>query len=67
MCMFCAAMPTVVTMGVVANARQRTAEREAQARGVAVRRPRVRPAPITAGVMVLLLIGSVVYHTRVLV
>jgi hypothetical protein len=60
--MFCAAIPTAAAIGSAANGKQLEAKRQAEAAGV--ERPRTRPIPqITAGVMFLLLIGSVTYHT----
>lgn len=62
MCMFCAAMPVAAATGVRLNGKQDAARREAEAAGV----ENPSTAPImryTAGVLVLLLIGSVTYHT----
>ncbi len=64
MCMFCAAIPTVTTMGVVVNSRQRTAEKAAQAEGKPLPKRRIATGPVTAGVVTLLVIGSIVYHTH---
>ena len=62
MCMFCAAIPVAATTGVTLNSKQLAAKRQAEAAGV--EKPETKPImQITAGVLVLLLIGSVTYHT----
>jgi hypothetical protein len=64
MCMFCAAIPTAATLGVVVSSKQRTADKAAQTEGQPRPRRRLATGPITAGVVGLLLVGSVVYHTH---
>jgi hypothetical protein len=60
--MFCAAIPVAATTGVVINNKQLQARREAQAAGV--EDPKLKPVMVvTAGVIFLLLAGSVTYHT----
>ncbi len=62
MCMFCAAIPVAATTGVVLNGKQLEAKRQVEAAGV--EKPEVKPImQITAGVIVLLFIGSATYHT----
>ncbi len=62
MCMFCAAIPVAATTGVALNGKQLQAKQQARAAGV--ENPQIKPVmQITAGVVVLLLIGSVTYHT----
>ena len=62
MCMFCAAIPVAASTGVALNGKQLQAKRQAQAAGVD--KPETKPVmQVTAGVIVLLLIGSVTYHT----
>ena len=62
MCMFCAAIPLAATTGVTLNSRQLKEKREAEAAGV--EEPKIKPImTITAGVVVLLFVGSVTYHT----
>ncbi|MGE5072509.1 MAG: hypothetical protein ACM3MF_03700 [Anaerolineae bacterium] len=62
MCMFCAAIPVAATTGVALNNKQLQARREAQAAGV--EDPKLKPVMVvTAGVIFLLLAGSVTYHT----
>ena len=62
MCMFCAAVPVAAATGASLNSKQLRASREAQAAGV--ENPELKPIMhITAGVIILLLIGSVTYHT----
>jgi hypothetical protein len=61
MCMFCAAIPVAATTGVALNGRQLEAKKQAQSAGV--EKPLTKPImPITAGVVVVLMIGSVTYH-----
>jgi hypothetical protein len=61
MCMFCAAIPVAATTGVALNGKQLEAKRQAQSAGV--EKPQTKPImPITAGVIVVLMIGSVTYH-----
>ncbi len=62
MCVFCAAIPVAATTGVALNGKQLQARREAEASGA--EKPELKPVmQITAGVVFLLLIGSVTYHT----
>lgn len=62
MCMFCAAMPVAASTGVVLNGKQLEAKRQAQNAGV--ENPETKPImQVTAGIIVLLFIGSVTYHT----
>jgi hypothetical protein len=62
MCMFCAAIPLAATTGVTLNGKQIQAKRIAQ--GAGVENPETKPVMlITAGVIVLLMIGSATYHT----
>jgi hypothetical protein len=58
MCMFCAAVPVAGAVGAKLNADQKrkTAQGESQ--------PEKPIAAITSGVIILLVIGSVVYHTH---
>lgn len=62
MCMFCAAIPVAAASGVTLNSHQLKAKRQAEATGVET--PHTKPVmQVTAGVVVVLLIGSVTYHT----
>jgi hypothetical protein len=62
MCMFCAAIPAATAAGAALNNKQNEAKKQAEAAGV--EDPRTKPImKITAGVVVLLLIGSITYHT----
>ncbi|HMK07918.1 MAG TPA: hypothetical protein VK449_02705 [Anaerolineales bacterium] len=62
MCVFCAAIPTTLTLGSVAEARQREAQRLGAAQ--ASPRPKRIPALALAGLAAAgLLAGSVLYHT----
>jgi hypothetical protein len=62
MCMFCAAIPTAAAVGANLNSRQKAARGKATAKGIQL--PAEKPiAKMTMGVIVLLAVGSVVYHT----
>ncbi len=62
MCVFCAAIPVAATTGIHLNGKQLQAKQQAQTAGVD--EPPAKPIiKITAGVVFLLLIGSVTYHT----
>lgn len=62
MCMFCAAIPVAAATGVTLNGKQLEAKRKAVAIGE--EKPKTKPVmQVTAGVVVLLLMGSVTYHT----
>ena len=62
MCVFCAAIPVATAAGAAINNKQSQAKKQVEAAGVV--NPDTKPiAQITAGVVVLLLIGSVTYHT----
>ena len=62
MCVFCAAIPVATAAGASFNNKQNQAKKQAEAAGV--EDPKTKPiARITTGVIVLLLIGSVIYHT----
>ena len=62
MCMFCAVIPLAATAGGTLNSKQLEAKRQAEADGR--EKPPTKPVmQVTAGVMVLLLLGSATYHT----
>lgn len=62
MCMFCAAIPVAAASGATLNNKQIVAKKQAEAAGI--EKPETKPImPITAGVVLLLLIGSITYHT----
>lgn len=73
MCMFCAAIPVAAATGMQLNSRQLQARRAFNAARAPVASadeitnvelPRLKPImPITGGVIALLLVGSVTYHT----
>jgi hypothetical protein len=62
MCVFCAAIPATAAVGAKLNAEQQAESRESQLAGDHLSEKPVKA--ITAGVIVLLAIGSVVYHTH---
>ncbi len=59
MCMFCAAVPTVGALGAKLHADQKKKLESGEAK---TEKP---IAALTGGVIVLLVVGSVVYHTTV--
>ncbi len=62
MCIFCAAIPVAAAAGITLNGKQLKAKHQTQEAGV--EKPETKPVmAVTAGVVVLLLIGSVTYHT----
>ena len=62
MCVFCAAIPVAATTGITLNGKQIEAKKRAELSGAD--KPASRPImQITAGVVVVLMIGSVTYHT----
>ena len=62
MCVFCAAIPVAAATGVALNNKQLHARQQAEAAGA--QGPQPRPImKITGGIVFLLLIGSVTYHT----
>ena len=62
MCIFCGAIPVAAATGVSLNARQLKIQRKADQDRLA--QPPARPiAQATAGIVVLLMLGSVLYHS----
>ena len=62
MCMFCAAIPVAATTGITLNGKQIEAKKKAESAGA--EKPIPKPImQITAGVVIVLMIGSVTYHT----
>lgn len=62
MCVFCAAIPVAAATGAALNNKQNEAKKQAEAAGV--ENPKTKPiGKITASVVILLLMGSVTYHT----
>jgi hypothetical protein len=60
--MFCAAIPVVATTGITFNGKQIEAKKKAESAGT--EKPSTKPImQITAGVVIVLMIGSVTYHT----
>lgn len=64
MCMFCAAIPAVLAVGVNAQARQNRSEKEAEVRGEEPSSPKVPPKAATAVVVAGLAVASIIYHTQ---
>jgi hypothetical protein len=62
MCVFCAAIPAAASAGIALNNKQIQAKRQAENAGV--EKPKIKPImQVTAGVVVLLMVGSATYHT----
>jgi len=62
MCIFCAAIPVAATTGITLNSKQIEAKRKAESLGS--EKPASKPImAITAGAVVVLMVGSVTYHT----
>ena len=62
MCMFCAAIPVAAAVGARQDAKQKVEAREAGENGEDRQEKPIKA--ITAGVIVLLLAGSITYHTH---
>ena len=66
MCMFCAAIPVAGAVGAKVKADQHRAENAIHSDPDGIKPGTEKQVvAVTAGVMVLLLIGSVIYHTSV--
>ena len=62
MCVFCAAIPIAATTGITLNSKQIQVKRQAENAGA--EKPKTKPImQITAGIVVLLIVGSATYHT----
>lgn len=62
MCMFCAAIPATAAVAAKLNRDQQKSIREGEENGSA---PQPKPIKaVAAGTIVLLLVGSVIYHTH---
>ncbi|MGC1375969.1 MAG: hypothetical protein WA821_07100 [Anaerolineales bacterium] len=62
MCMFCAAIPATAAIAAKLNADQKTEIHEAEENGTDIRKKPIKAVAI--GVIALLAVGSVVYHTH---
>ena len=63
--MFCAAVPTVATLGLVARAEQKRKTEEAVARGEPPPRPILPAGKATAAALAAIVVVAVVYHAQV--
>jgi hypothetical protein len=62
MCMFCAAIPATAAIGINLNTKQKANRQAAEKEGTAP--PTEMPImKVTAGLVVLLTVGSLVYHS----
>jgi len=64
MCMFCAAIPAALALGVNAQARQRQQKSQAEEKGEQPPRPGLPAGPATAVVVAGLVISSIIYHSQ---
>lgn len=65
MCMFCSAVPAVVTLGLAAYTEQQRKNKEALARGEPPPQPLVPAGKATAAALVAIVAAAAVYHTQV--
>jgi hypothetical protein len=63
--MFCAAVPTVATLGLAARAEQQRKVKEATARGEPPPRPLVPAGKATAAALAAIVVVAVIYHTQI--
>lgn len=64
MCVFCAAIPTAMALGVSAKSRQNQARIEAEAQGKPLPKTIIPAGPATAIAVVTLTTASVLVHTK---
>lgn len=64
MCMFCAAVPTVATLGLAARAEQQRKIKEAVAHGEPLPHVILPAGKATAVALVAIIVTSIVYHTQ---
>lgn len=63
MCVFCAAIPAALAVGVKAHSQQREQLNTAVAKGLEPVRPKITAKTATGIVVAGLAVGSIVYHT----
>jgi hypothetical protein len=64
MCMFCAAVPTVLSLGLAARHEQRKQQAQAATRGLAPVTPSVPIGQLTTAALAVTVVAAVVYHTH---
>ncbi len=64
MCVFCAAVPAALSVGVAVQGQQREKQRAAQARGETQRAPLVPVGRLTGAAVAALVVAAVLYHTH---
>ena len=64
MCVFCAAIPTAMALGVTAKNRQNQERKKAEAQGKPFTKRSVPAGKGTTAVVVILITGSVLVHTK---
>ena len=63
MCIFCAAIPAALAVGVKAQSQQRKQLKSAEEKGIEPPRPMISARAATGIVVAGLAVGSIVYHT----
>jgi len=63
MCMFCAAIPTTLALGMTVKNNQLQKKIKAESEGSPLPRPKIRPKPITAAAIAGLMVCSIITHT----
>ena len=64
MCVICAAVPAVATLGTAADGEQRKRQKELEARGEPTARRQYPIRTLTAFAMLVLFLASAFYHTH---
>ncbi len=64
MCVICAAVPAVATLGTAADGEQRKRQKELEARGAPTARRQYPIRMLTALAMLVLFLASAFYHTH---
>jgi len=64
MCLFCAAVPTVLSLGFAARHEQRKQQTQAATRGLAPVIPSVPIGQLTAAALAVVVAAAVAYHTH---
>jgi hypothetical protein len=64
MCMFCAAVPAVLSVGVAVRAEQRAKHKAAEARGEQPAKPLLPATPAAAAALAGVVVAAVIYHTQ---
>jgi hypothetical protein len=65
MCIFCASVPTVLSVGLIARHQQRERQEQAASSGLTPATPSLPIGKLTAAAMALVVVAAAVYHTQV--